>query len=329
MIAEDLSNTEARPSTVAHIQAGKQSNILLAFDGSAHALAALELVEDLFIHGPRPGDCPPPVITAMTVLPTQRLAGHEALQAALNQVEMRLKLASPGSKAILKAGNPAATINDYADEIEAGMIVMGAKGLRHTLGILLGGVAQQVAEYSKRPVLIVRAPYKGMKHILFATDGSSYSAKALNYLCSTESAAAASPGCCSWLPPESLLTAMYVLPPPLSLEAPAHVWTLGPEALYPAPLTPLDRKALDEEEERQGNKALEEVQSYLKIAGKTAETVLARGDAATELIQYAADHAVDLIICGTRGLSAVTGWLLGSVSRKLVHYAGCSVLIIK
>jgi nucleotide-binding universal stress UspA family protein len=25
----------------------------------------------------------------------------------------------------------------------------------------------------------------------------------------------------------------------------------------------------------------------------------------------------------------VTSWLLGSVSRKLVHYANCSVLIVK
>ena len=36
-----------------------------------------------------------------------------------------------------------------------------------------------------------------------------------------------------------------------------------------------------------------------------------------------------MVVCGSRGLSAVSGWLLGSVSRKLVHYAGCSVLIVK
>jgi nucleotide-binding universal stress UspA family protein len=54
-----------------------------------------------------------------------------------------------------------------------------------------------------------------------------------------------------------------------------------------------------------------------------------RGDAATEIIQFARQHEIDLIVSGSRGLSPVTSWLLGSVSRKLVHYASCSVLIVK
>jgi len=54
-----------------------------------------------------------------------------------------------------------------------------------------------------------------------------------------------------------------------------------------------------------------------------------RGDAATEILAYAKENRVDLIVCGSRGLSEITGWLLGSVSRKLVHYAGYSVLIVK
>ena len=57
--------------------------------------------------------------------------------------------------------------------------------------------------------------------------------------------------------------------------------------------------------------------------------MLVRGDAATEIIDYAKERKVDLIVAGSRGLSQVRGWLLGSVSRKLVHYAPCSVLIVK
>ena len=54
-----------------------------------------------------------------------------------------------------------------------------------------------------------------------------------------------------------------------------------------------------------------------------------RGDAATEIIEYANQNQIDLIVAGSRGLSQMRRLLLGSLSRKLVHYAGCSVLIVK
>ena len=48
-----------------------------------------------------------------------------------------------------------------------------------------------------------------------------------------------------------------------------------------------------------------------------------------EIIEYARNEKVDLLVAGSRGLSRVAGWLMGSVSRKLVHYAECSVLVVK
>ncbi|MHB8919276.1 MAG: universal stress protein [Desulfocucumaceae bacterium] len=37
----------------------------------------------------------------------------------------------------------------------------------------------------------------------------------------------------------------------------------------------------------------------------------------------------DLIIMASRGLGEIKGYLLGSVSNRVVRHAGCSVLIIK
>jgi nucleotide-binding universal stress UspA family protein len=59
------------------------------------------------------------------------------------------------------------------------------------------------------------------------------------------------------------------------------------------------------------------------------KTVLKSGDAATEIIEYVKKNKIDLIVAGSRGLSRVRSWLLGSVSRKLVHYSGCSVLTVR
>lgn len=80
-------------------------------------------------------------------------------------------------------GSPAEKIIETAEAKKSDLIVLGAKGLRATLGILLGGVAQQVVvEYVHCPVLVVRAPYQGLHRILVVTDGSSYRQQAARYL---------------------------------------------------------------------------------------------------------------------------------------------------
>lgn len=67
----------------------------------------------------------------------------------------------------------------------------------------------------------------------------------------------------------------------------------------------------------------------MKEAGVEARTRLARGLPAEQLIQTADEEGVDLIVAGSRGLGAVQGWLLGSVSRQLVHSAEGPVLIVR
>jgi nucleotide-binding universal stress UspA family protein len=318
--------------------------ILIAYDGSAHAQAAIALAEDLFKPCVLGQQCS---LTAMTVLPTQYIGGHEALQHSLDKVKAHLEMQDLPVQALIKAGNPAASINDYAQEINANLILIGAQGLRATLGILLGGVAQQVVEYSHCPVLVVRAPYNGIRRVLLVTDGSPHSQRAVEYLAPVcpegrevdqprihEQAKPASQQPeihrrCSWLPPSAQVTLMHVMPPPISPDLAARAWTLGPEVLYPAPAAPLDTAAMEAEERRQAERVLSQARAVFEAAGLVVDTVLIRGDAATEIIQFARTHEIDLIVSGSRGLSPVTSWLLGSVSRKLVHYANCSVLIVK
>jgi nucleotide-binding universal stress UspA family protein len=84
-----------------------------------------------------------------------------------------------------------------------------------------------------------------------------------------------------------------------------------------------------EDEERQGRHLLEQTLKHLAEVGIDASSVLLRGDAASEIIEYVKAHQIDLIVAGSRGLSQMKRLLLGSLSRKLVHYANCSVLIVK
>ena len=53
------------------------------------------------------------------------------------------------------------------------------------------------------------------------------------------------------------------------------------------------------------------------------------GHAFVEIIRYATDQAVDLIVMGTHGRGPVRHLLLGSVAEKVVRKARCPVLTVR
>lgn len=290
--------------------------ILLAVDGSEHSLAAAQLIRDLPLS--RGSE-----VAALGVLTTHNYyytPGRAALLDALDKTEAILLGSSAEAHTGLLHGHPAEELTNYANEHKPDLIAIGAKGLRGTLGILLGGVAQQIVEYSRWPTLVVRAPYAGLQRMLLVVDGSPHSRRALDYLTQFT------------LPPGVDMHVMHVLPPLAHLQ-PAFIGRsmVGFEMIPPLPSHEADQAAARqaEVEEGDGRTLLTQTVEALKAGGIEALPVLVRGDAATEIIEYVKKHKIDLVTAGSRGLSAVKGWLLGSVSRKLVHYAGCSVLIVK
>ncbi|HET6369568.1 MAG TPA: universal stress protein [Nitrospiria bacterium] len=57
--------------------------------------------------------------------------------------------------------------------------------------------------------------------------------------------------------------------------------------------------------------------------------VVEKGPAAARIIERARKEKADLIVVGSRGLSNVQGFFIGSVSHKVAMYADCSVLVVK
>jgi len=67
-----------------------------------------------------------------------------------------------------------------------------------------------------------------------------------------------------------------------------------------------------------------------KTASRTElQTLLAHGPLATTIARQARRLKAGLIIMGSRGLSDIQGFLLGSVSRQVASAAACSVLVVK
>ena len=48
-----------------------------------------------------------------------------------------------------------------------------------------------------------------------------------------------------------------------------------------------------------------------------------------EIIRYARDQSIDLIVIGTHGHSALAAMLLGTVAEKVVRKAPCPVLTVR
>lgn len=67
----------------------------------------------------------------------------------------------------------------------------------------------------------------------------------------------------------------------------------------------------------------------LDDAGVPYSALLEVGHPAEAILRIAEDDGYDLIILGSRGLSAIRSFLLGSVSDKVSHHSHCPVLIVK
>jgi nucleotide-binding universal stress UspA family protein len=112
------------------------------------------------------------------------------------------------------------------------------------------------------------------------------------------------------------------------------LYVLAPVALVAA-TTPGDERYLSAIPEilvfrqKEGQDVLETAKEALAGILATIDTVIEEGHAAGVILEMAKKGGYDLIVLGSRGLSRVAGFLLGSVSDAVVHHAHCPVLIAR
>ena len=69
--------------------------------------------------------------------------------------------------------------------------------------------------------------------------------------------------------------------------------------------------------------------AFAKEEGLDMDTYLVAGDPAIQIVKRAEEENYQLIVMGSRGLGAIRGFMLGSVSHKVSQLSHCPVLIIK
>ena len=143
-----------------------------------------------------------------------------------------------------------------------------------------------------------------MRYVV-ATDGSEPSLKAARFFVEHSC-----PG------PDDEIFVIYVFPLPTDVDCYEGVVSLPTHAT-------------DERVVEVSRPILAETVEVFADAGCQVNDVAMVGNPAKEIVEFAMNLGVDLVVAGTRGRSSATEHFLGSVSSALAHRAPCSVLIVR
>ena len=80
--------------------------------------------------------------------------------------------------------------------------------------------------------------------------------------------------------------------------------------------------------EAEANDYLGQVAGRLKTAGLAVRTVVQRGPAAEEIVDYAEQMDIQQIVMATHGYSGISRWRHGSVAERVLQSAGVPVLMV-
>lgn len=214
----------------------------------------------------------------------------------------------------LHQGYPYYEILKAADENNADIIVIGSRGLMGLESFLLGSVTRKVAINAPMPVLVVK-PSQGEQvaghplRVLFATDGSPCAKKAAAALYSLS------------LPSSAELTIIYVTSSPLGDIPERFAIEIDDHVKETVAAMRADEMSVAEE-------LLEQQQEIFKGCFGSVKTIVKSGKVAPAIINSAKDMDIDMIAIGCHGEKGLIG-MLGGVSRRVLSYAPCSVLISK
>jgi len=194
-------------------------------------------------------------------------------------------------------------ILSFAEKQSVDLIVMGTHGRHGVDRLTMGSVAEKVLRKARCPVLVVRKPIhdfvatgdKGtaveLRRILFCTDFSEHSDKALSYALSLA------------MEYNSELTLLHVLE-----EIPASTDLQAATAAITA--------------------KLEEPIPHDAPTWCTIKPAVRVGKPYQEIIQLATESQTDLVVMGVRGRSGLDLALFGSTTHRVIQLGPCPVLAV-
>ena len=294
------------------------TKILLATDGSEESAQAARMAaalsektgSELHVVYVEPLPHPYALSEATIYYPEMRdevrqTANQEAREKLAAEVE-RIGVTCEVAGSHARIGHPDAEISHLAEEIGAGLIVVGSRGLGPVRRLLMGSVSSSVVRHAHNPVLVVREGGDALPgRILLAADGSEESRLAVRAAAELSAKT------------DAEVHIAHVLPSPERMYGP-HFYSTGMKGSL---LERVEREA----QEFLGRQA-EEVSS---AGGKVGGTHVLSGNAPAEIVKLAEELHAGLTVLGSRGLGGVRRALMGSVSDSVVRHAHNPVLVVR
>lgn len=210
----------------------------------------------------------------------------------------------PAIKPLLVKGHVSDTILQWSDKTEADCLTVGSRGISDVPGYLLGSVSRKVVTHALCPVFMVKGPVSVPFPVMIALDGSKsskYAAKIVQ----------------SWLNPDEVSLCLVSVVPDRLTDLAAQL--LGKRELA-ALMKPIRRGAQD---------LLKDYREKFLKAGFQVTTTLLEGHPPDQILQAAVQQHAQLVCLGSKGLSGVERFTMGSVSEWVSTYSPHSVLVVR
>ena len=299
-------------SETSHFAVSRACALARRFDAEIHLVHVLPLL-DL---GPVATDVP--AVSRMDLEERWTRAVRDELDAIARESRVTVRVTSEVTR-----GHAFVEIVRYARAHRMDLIVMGTHGRGAVEHMLLGSVAERVVRKAPCPVLTVRLPEHAFR--LPGCDEQP-DAQTGEPGPPTPTTAAAGIGAATMtlnrilLPTDFSETADY---------ARHHAVELARRFQASLHLLHVVGDPVSEDWAGGGEANAAKRLGELSLGGLDCQRATRGGHAFVEIVRYAADQEVDLIVMGTHGHGPVAHLLLGSVADKVVRKAPCPVLTVR
>ena len=199
-------------------------------------------------------------------------------------------------------GTPLDSIARHADEIDAGLLVLGARGEGFLRQLTLGSTASRLLRKTRHPVLVVKQPpHESYRRALVTIDFSPASLAALRLV--------------RQLAPDAELVLLHAVEIPF--EGKMQYASVDPGIIQQYRV----------QAQLEGMRKLRDLARREDLPDATTQLLALHGDAPRLILEQEQEQDCDLIVVGKRGVNMLEELLLGSTTKHVLMESQGDVLV--